>query len=277
VVGVSVNYYKHGFFSTQSFLGHNLYGKVAFVVKDGMKSDDPLEQKILDKMIQAMKPIQDPIEQVDSSQIYCLLMMPAYDKLRYELLGRFEGSLPEIKALKDKDAFYKSVAIKVIKQNPVKYAKDVAINYAALWFLVDLKTDTIRNQLENYIEKYRQIKEFQDIQLDYSYITKKTLIIKKTIPLLMMYSVKAFLGFCFLISFYFIFIVSRLLLLQQKIPPLFLIGTFCALNVHSSYLLTAALQAGIVRYSAVMWPYLFLMVIAFLTIFMKLFDRNLND
>ena len=266
IAGASVNYYNHGFFSTQSFLGHNLYGKIAFVLNEGMKSEDPLEQAMLDKMIHAMKPIQDPIEKADSLQIYCLLMMPAYDKLRYELLRRFEEVLPETKAIKDKDAFYKSIAIKVIKQNPAKYAEDVALNYAGLWLLVDLKTDAVQNKLLDYIEQYVQIKEFQEIKLDYSYITKKTIIIKKTIPLFMVYVVKIFLGFCFLISFYFIFMVARFLIHQQKVPLLLLMGAFYALNIHGSYLLTAALQAGIVRYAAVMWPYLILMSIIFLNI-----------
>lgn|GEM_PF-3491097 len=258
LIGASVNYVRHGFFSTQSFMGHNLYGKVAFALKPEMKSHDPLETKMMGKMAESMLPIQKALEKVDSVRLYYILSTPLYDKLRFFILNKqFKPSMPEVLKLKDPDAFYKSVALKIITQNPQAYLKDVLIHYSALWFVWDLITPEDKKQLTGLIESLKETKDFKAIEQDYSLYKFRD----KIAPII--YLIRGFLYFCFCLSFVFIGSGFWCLLKKRPLPHLWGVGLFLSLSIHALYLSTALLQAGYPRYSMFMWPYMLMMFLTF--------------
>ena len=257
LIGASVNYARHGFFSTQSYMGHNLYGKVAFALKPGMKSHDPLETEMMDKMTESMFPIQEELAKIDSLRLYYILSTPLYDKLRFFLLNQFKSNMPEFLKIKDLDAFYKSVALKIIAQNPSAYIKDVLIHYSALWFVWDLITPPEKEQLARWIGSFKETKDFKAIEQDYSLYKFRD----KIAPVI--YLIRGFLYFCFCLSFVFIGNAFWCLLKKRPLPHLWGFGLFLSLSIHALYLSTALLQAGYPRYSMFMWPYMLMMFLTF--------------
>ncbi len=254
-IGALANYYLHGIFSTQSFLGHNLYGKVAFIVKEDTKAQDPTEDKMIKKMASVMIPIQKILEPVKSWGFYYVLASPIYDKLRYPLLQQFRIDLQEeIKSLDDLDSFYKRVSLNVIKQNSLDYAQDILINYAALWFLGDLKTNTETKKLKGLIDQVKETPEFQKIGMDYGFYKFRS---KSDV---FVYAVRLFLYGGFVLSLFFLGWGSYSLIVGSKMRDLLAYGFFCAACIHASYLSVAMVQAGLPRYAMPMWPYLFMMV-----------------
>ncbi len=169
-LGSIMNYHLHGFFKTQSFLGHNLYGKVAFTLTDDMVDADPIKQKMITHMTKAMAPFQQSLTLIKSNKHYYKLAAPIYDVLRYHFLTQFQTMIPEMNTLPNRDDFYKDIAITIIKQNPTSYIKDVLRNYSALWLLWGLDTHTEYIELQSHIKTLKTLKAFKTVNLDYSHI-----------------------------------------------------------------------------------------------------------
>jgi hypothetical protein len=268
-IGVISNYCLHGYFSTQSFLGHNLYGKVAFTIKEGMGAEDPLEDKMIKKMTVVMVPVQKTLEPVESWRLYYILAAPIYDKLRYPMLGKFKVDLEgEMKPLDDLDAFYKRVSLAIIKQNPLDYVKDVTINYTALWFLGDLKTEAEKKELIELINQVKLTHEFQEMGMDYSSYKFRPK------PDIFVYGVRLFLYVAFALSLFFLAWGAYSLRIGSKVKDLLAYGFFCASCIHVSYLSVAMVQAGLPRYAMSMWPYMFKMVLCGVWFILSCFKKK---
>ncbi len=256
-LGSFVNYHLHGFFKTQSFLGHNLFGKVAFILKEDMTDTNPIKQKMITHMTKAMLPFQQSLAPIQSNKHYYNLAAPIYDILRYHFLGQFQSTIPEMNTIPNHDDFYKDIAMSVIKQNPIGYGKDVLFNYAALWLLWDLNTKAERAELNTQIQKLKASETFKAVKLDYAYI--KTYGKSSTF----IHLVRTYLIACFMVSLYFMFGALIAILKRKELTNESLIGLFCALAIHASFGLTALLQAGYPRYAMIMWTYIFIMSLVF--------------
>ena len=170
LMGSAVNYAHHGFFSTQSFMGHNLFGKMAFVVRDTMQSTDLIEAEMIQKMASGMGPLQAELDQITSPKLYYILSTPLHDKLRFFLLDKkFKPEIPELSEHPDLDGFYKKVALKIIAQNPIAYLKDVMIHYGAMWFIWDLITPSEKELLVSWTHHLKETDAFKQIEQDYSW------------------------------------------------------------------------------------------------------------
>jgi hypothetical protein len=199
LMGAGVNYFHHGFFSTQSFMGHNLFGKTAFVVKDAMQSTDLIEAEIIQKMAAGMAPLQNELDQIVSLKLYYILSTPLHDKLRFFLLDRkFKPDIPELSEHPDLDGFYKNVALRIIAQNPTAYLKDVMIHYGAMWFIWDLITPGEKELLVSWIDHLKETDAFKQIEQDYSWYKFRE---KGELTIFL---IRGFLYFCFCLSFAFI-------------------------------------------------------------------------
>ncbi len=69
---------------------------------------------------------------------------------------------------------------------------------------------------------------------------------------------------CFFISLYFIINAAVATLKRKNITTEALISLFFALSIQATFWLTALLQAGYLRYSMIMWPYIFIMSLVFI-------------
>jgi hypothetical protein len=269
LIGSVVNFYNHGFLSTQSFIGHNLFGKMAFVVSDKVKSDESLELTMIQNMANGMRPFQEDLAQINSLKLYYILSTPLHDKLRFFLLEKkFKPSMPELSAIHDLDNFYKKVALKILSQNSMAYAKDVAIHYTALWFVWDLITGAEKELLTKWIDHLKSTGPFKQIEQDYSLYKFRQ---KSEIVIML---IRAFLYFCFCLSFVFIARGLWCFFKRKTLAKTWAIGLFFGTSIHFSYFLTSLLQAGYPRYSMFMWPYLFMMFLTFVGICFDYFKKE---
>lgn len=258
LMGSAVNYAHHGFFSTQSFMGHNLFGKMAFVVKDTMQSTDLIEAEMIQKMASGMGPLQAELDQITSPKLYYILSTPLHDKLRFFLLDKkFKPDMPELSGHPDLDGFYKNVALKIIVQNPTAYLKDVMIHYAAMWFIWDLITPSEKELLVSWTHHLKEADAFKQIEQDYSWYKFRE---KAELTIFL---IRSFLYFCFCLSFVFIATGLRRLVKRKSLSEAWGVGLFLSTSIHSIYFSTALFQAGYPRYSMFMWPYLFMMFLTF--------------
>ncbi|MBY0461836.1 MAG: hypothetical protein K2Q34_01480 [Alphaproteobacteria bacterium] len=261
LMGAGVNYFHHGFFSTQSFMGHNLFGKTAFVVKDAMQSTDLIEAEIIQKMAAGMAPLQNELDQIVSLKLYYILSTPLHDKLRFFLLDRkFKPDIPELSEHPDLDGFYKNVALRIIAQNPTAYLKDVMIHYGAMWFIWDLITPSEKELLVSWIDHLKETDAFKQIEQDYSWYKFRE---KGELTIFL---IRGFLYFCFCLSFAFIGRGLWCFVKRKPLPRAWGMGLFLSTAIHLIYFSTALFQAGYPRYSMFMWPYLFMMVLVFMGI-----------
>lgn len=267
LIGSAVNYSRYGFFSTQSFMGHNLYGKMAFVVTDTVQSSDPIESEMIQKMAKGMRPLQTELNKINSLKLYFILSTPLHDKLRFFLLDKkIRSTMPELSAISDLDGFYKKVALQIIKQNPTAYLKDVMIHYSALWFVWDLITFDEKELLTEWINHLKVTDAFKEIEQDYSWykFRQKSAFV--------VFLIRSFLYFCFCLSFVFIARGLRSLWKKEPLDKKWGVGLFLSLAIHAMYFSTALFQAGYPRYSMFMWPYLFMMALTFASIVREKID-----
>jgi hypothetical protein len=253
LIGSAANYAHHGFFSTQSFLGNNLYGKVALIVEEGITSQDPLENKLLEHMATTAKPFQDSLGTITDERIFFSMASPFYDAFRFFMYTQTKEKFPEISHQPDEDKFCRDVALKVISQKPWDYVKDVVMNYRALWFVWELRNSNEEKELKNAIEMLRELDHFKEVKLDYDYVKFRG----KSYPMVLGARILFFLGFwsstLFIIGF----------LVRPKNYPLYAIfPLYLSLLCHGSYLSTALVQAGLARYAMIMWPYMMILVIS---------------
>jgi hypothetical protein len=267
LAGSAVNYVRHGFFSTQSFMGHNLYGKMAFVVTDTVQSSDMIESEMIQKMAKGMHSLQTELNQINSLKLYFILSTPLHDKLRFFLLDKkFKPTMPQLSEISDMDSFYKKVALRIIVQNPTAYLKDVMIHYTALWFVWDLITFDEKELLTDWINHLKITDAFKGIEQDYSWYKfrqKNTFVI---------FLIRGFLYFCFCLSFVFIARGLRSFWKRESLEEKWGIGLFLSLAIHAMYFSTALFQAGYPRYAMFMWPYLFMMALTFVGIVKEKID-----
>lgn len=228
-LGAFTNYKLHGFWATQSFLGHNLIGKVTFVMREGIKTPEP---ERYEQLYKAVKPIQEFVAQVPTYQIRLLLKSPYYDTTRYQFL-------PEIfPATQDWNKTWQQMAFSVICNNPLAYCRDVIENYIGLWLYTPILS----------IQQTSQFKLYYDTISPAPYQTSFPLRIEP-FPLWLLVFARLCFGCAFLISL--VYLIGPLTPFSS---PYVFIGAGGSLLIHSHYLLTACLQAGLPRYAFAMWP-----------------------
>src|SRR5207249_820548 len=116
----------NGIWSSQSFLGHNLFGKVAFVINNEVKSSYP---DVLSRYYEKMKGYRF-IQNIENKHVRSLLRSFTYDFMRY---GFFE----ELTQNKLNDNELKAFSIEVITSNPAVYMRDIYLNYFQIWEIDD--------------------------------------------------------------------------------------------------------------------------------------------
>lgn len=247
ILGIGVQAYRNGVWSTQSFLGHNLIGKVAFTVHPNMDSTNAQNQTFIKRMATYMKPVQEAVQQAPSDPIKFFLATPVYDTVRYKKLSELEKDLniPE----GQHDVFWRNIALEIIKQNPLGYIKDVWMNWQALWLLWDIlpkEQHILKNQYAQKLHENHPDIVFQRFEHNVR-------------PLLLVYALRLGLGFTLLLSLWSI--ISAPWWRRQPHDHNKIVVCTLSLLMHGSILLTALLQAGLPRYVIIFWPYFWLLIL----------------
>lgn len=252
-LGVGAQAIQNNIWSTQSFLGHNLIGKVAFVIKPDMQGSTADQTLFIQRMATYMGPIQQALADVPSEPIRYYLSAPIYDVIRYGKLTSFHEDL--LVDVAQHDIFWKNTALEIIKQNPAAYIKDVWMNWQALWFMWDLLPEEQRVIRTHYAEKVScNIPDFKFERFE-----------QKSRYAIFVYIFRSIVFFVIILSLaHFIYIKwwRRYSLSAQQVTLLII-----SLALHGIFLLTAMLQAGLPRYALVLWPYFGLILLLSIGIF----------
>jgi hypothetical protein len=254
-----INYMKHGFFSTQSFLGNNLYGKMLFVVRLGSQGHTPLQEKMIEYMLKRQKPFGKTFRKISMDHPLTFSMIsPLYDKFRFLMFDQAKDAIPELKELpaQEIDGFCRDLSLAIMRQNPTGYIDDVSLNYRALWFTWELRVKEKREELKKFIDEFKDLPHFKEIGLDYDYVKLRNY------PNVMVYAAQLFFALSYILSLYFIVIF---LLAPLRVRTNNQAGLIISIMIHAIFLLTALVQAGLARYAMVMWPHMMVMNLIFYT------------
>jgi hypothetical protein len=246
MLGSVFNYCQHGFFSTQSFLGEMLIGKIGALAEKGIPTKEP---GVMTTLSNYSTPVQALLKAAPSWRIEYLLSAVYADQYRY---SPFAGQLAKemlngnmVPQVLDKKRTH--LAVEVIRARPFAYLHNVLINYIALWQVWDLGTPTEVQQMTDFLNKGMPLPgevDYPDYprQADY----KKGSWI--AIPL------RAALLWVFCVTIWTPLTLLTRLCRHKSISPSLYLMTVSAGFVQGAYLLTALVQSGIPRFFLVMWP-----------------------
>ncbi len=247
-LAASLFYLKHGEFKTQSFLGHNLYGKVILFTDETVATQSPQSTKLTANLF---KPIRDITKNIEISPVRFRLLCPTYDYSRYQALSEPSHQQALLKDINHRytgisDTYLLERALEVIKAKPNIYAQDVLLNFLALWMLWDLNTTSEQQEIEHLISN-------QDIQRT-PYIQA---IVQKphVVPSALLFIIRTALA---LLMAYTMGLSIMILFAPHRLSETMLYLAFISLSIHGTYLLIALTQAGLSRYALSMWPGLFI-------------------
>jgi len=251
----TIQYFKNGFFGSESFLGNNLIGKILLVARENSPSSHP---KIMKEIDEFAAPIRGMLKTTNCLHFKYLLIAPHYyDYLRFSEMDRLKKSLHYEHPLTDK--VLREVALDAIKAQPLLYAQDVLINFYALWFLWDLKTYQENLEFKNMLSRLSPLPYIKELP-----IRARTYIYAQGLVCKVIGFLRLILGFGFLSSLVAIIMSFGKALKNKEIPDTLQFSCFMGIWVHAYFLLVALLQAGLARYALTIWPALFAGMIAFI-------------
>ncbi len=254
ILSGSIQYFKNGFFASQSFLGLNLIGKVLLVAREDSPSSEPAVMKEIDHFA---SPIRSMIEETNSLQFKYILVTNYYDQLRYNERHRLE------RVIKDDSippgTIFCTVALDAIKAQPILYAKDVCINFYALLFLSDLVTCKENMEFQKILKKHTPLPYIKELPF-----RPRTDSYKGTSCDFLIWALRLTLGLAFLSSVIATGTSIYQRFQKKEISSVLIFSCFSGVLVHTHYLLVSLLQSGIPRYALVIWPAVFASMLAFI-------------
>lgn len=261
LLGSTAQWARHGFFKTEAFLGHNLIGKTLLTV-----SQENFPAHFFPKTQQDLLGLKPILEKAPSLQTKYLLSEPYYDEIR----GRMSQETSLV-SWEERDHFWKTVSISLIKINPQNYLKDVWMNYWALWQLWDLYT----YKEKEYFNKYISVHSPLPIMGAYREPEMRSALNSKLGHPWIVYSIRFMLGIGFFLSLAIPFWTLSYKLKKKSIPHSLVIGTLSGLTIQSGFLAIAFTQAGLGRYALSFWPCLCILFFSAAT-FYRSYKHNDN-
>lgn len=255
--GAAVTQVKTGSFRIGSSAGVSLLGKGVMVSRPQKPQPNQADLNIIPK---AAAPAQQAFSRPMSPPLKMLVLRQYYEYLRWHFaLDAFENHWPEWR--QEASGFERSrlalqLSYSYIRKNPGDYVRLALLDYGALWiaprFLTSREARRLNEELASlgelpYLTAHSRTEEGQ---LDYFRI------VPAAQPPLAVWCVRVFSGAALLTTLLAAVIIVRSL--RQKLAaPASLFGlALLLLIVHSTYLSTALIEAGLDRYIQPTWPLL---------------------
>jgi hypothetical protein len=240
--GMVAYHAQHGLWRTQSFVGRNLFGKAGAVVDVTREGADP---KTIRWIAATVAPDRAVIDRAPTAFDRFRLLVPYYDVWRWrtldEALPARTGTPRDDPAALDHAMF--RLSLDVIASAPIAYLGDVALNYAALWWLPDAMT---HRQLANFRAFIASLGPLPDL-IRYPAWHRE----HSDVGIWMLHG---FMMAALASSFWWAWRLAASAVTRTPASSLARLGFVIGLLVQASFLLTASLQAGIPRYVWAMWP-----------------------
>ena len=226
-----------------SFFAYNFLGKVGFFATPDVPSTEP---QFIKQLSERTHEFREMINQNESIQNYYQLTACYSDIIRYGILGKIELS-PE--QFNDK-SFYTKRAVEIIKHYPWLYAKDVAIQFAALWLLLDVKMPSEKLSINSLIETF-----FIDKNSD---VCAEIYFNKRLRPAWQAISIRSVFGTLFLMTLLGLLIpLARPKWMKDTRTFAFSLASYI---IQSGYICIAMSHNGYTRYAVALWPALFITI-----------------
>jgi hypothetical protein len=143
------------------------------------------------------------------------------------------------------------LALQIVAAAPLAYLGDVALNYAALWWLPDAMTHAQLAQFGAFLAALGPLPDIGESP-DWHHPHGDALIV----------GLRAFMMVALASTLWWGGLFAASVLRRRRQPPLARLGLVNALVVHATFVLTALLQAGIPRYVWAMWPALCILFVS---------------
>jgi hypothetical protein len=249
-VGMAAYHAEHGLWRTQSFVGSNLFGKAAAAVDVTRAGKD---RKVIGWIAATVAPDRAVIDRAPTSFDRFRLLVPYYDIWRWRTLYRAlpaqTGTPGDDPVALDQAMF--RLSLDVIAAAPGAYLADVALNYAALWWLPDAMT---HRQLARFRAFLAALGPLPDLGRYPAWHREHRDVV--------IWMLHGFMMTALASTFWWAWRLAASAITRTPVPPLARLGFVAGLVVHASFLLTAAVQSGIPRYAWAMWPALSILFVS---------------
>ncbi len=241
---------QHGLWQTQSFAGSNLFGKAGAVIDVTGATRYP---ESIRWMAATVAPDRAVIDRAPTAFDRFRLLVPYYDiwrwqTLRQALLAR-TGTLSGDPAALDQAMF--RLSMEVIASAPISYLSDIALNFAALWWLPDAMTHQQLAHFRAYLTSLGPLPHLG--QYPAWHHEHNDFVI---------WALHGFMMAALASSLWWAWRLLACAFTRTRLPPLARLGFLAGLLVHASFLLTAAATGGIPRYAWAMWPALSILFVS---------------
>ena len=232
--GALAYYSHHGSFRTQSFLGHNLIGKTAYLPGSQVASRFPEIVALIDAHMQPLRDVR-----IASLSDRFLFRERHYDFVRYGLTTPLVERLSAAGA-GEPDDIRKEVALAYIKAHPVDFAGEVWLQLYSLWTVAELRTATDNQRFNALIAS-----------LPFKGTSTPS---RASMPWPAVYGIRAFVLGILVLTLFSIGYGAVALVRKRAISLPWMALIMISFLLHGYMALVAALQAGHFRYLIVMWP-----------------------
>ena len=238
--GAAYRYDVHQQWTSGSFLGNQLIGKLAFTEFDPRRSAYPSSAEHWLELMEEPKSLRT--EHMDTLNERFIFSLNIYDYLRFrkmpEILAKSGIEEPQ-HATGSQD-----LAFSIVRQSPGGYLEDVVLHFWGLWTLGELQSEKVA---QNYNAKLSLIEGRLPDE-----ITPYRLEPQSPIAY---FTIKGFLLIAAITNIVILFLGLRQLIHRLKpLPETGLSLVVVACMIQSYFLLTALLQAGLMRYAIAAWP-----------------------
>jgi hypothetical protein len=248
-IGLATHHAEHGESQTQSLLAINLFGKAAAIVDASVPSTEPA---MIKWMAGAVAPDRALIDRSPTLADRFRLLVPYYDIWRGKALrgglqvqtGASAGEMPEI------DRIMLRLSVEILTAKPRAYLDDVALNYAALWWLPDAMTHTELSQFRAWLDELGPLPDLGTYPAWHQEHADAAI-----------WALHGLIMIALATSVWISWRVICRLVMRRGVASIERFGFAAGLLVHTSFLLTAAFQAGLPRYVWAMWPGLSILVV----------------
>lgn len=248
--GMAAYHAQYGLWRTQSVAGSTLFGKAAASVDVTRRTGDP---GTLGWIAAAVAPDRAVIDRAPTSFDRFRLLLPYYDIWRwrrlYEALLAQPGAPRDDPVALDRTMF--RLSLDVIASAPIAYLGDVALNYAALWWLPDAMTHQQLARFRAFLASLGPLpelgqypawhREHNDVEI---------------------WVLHGFMMVALASSLWWAWRLAVSAFTRNLAAPLARLGFLAGLLVHATFLLTAAVTGGIPRYAWAMWPALSILFVS---------------
>lgn len=255
--GIIAYHAEHGLWRTETFVGRTFLGKAAAVAYAAQPDED---RQIIKSIAAAVAPDRAVIAQAPSLFDRFRLTVPYYDIWRYKTAYNAflaDTAIPrdDLAALDQRMAH---VSLAIIAAAPGAYLTDVALNYGALWWLPDAMTHA---ELAHFRTLLSALEPLPDLGRYPPWHHEHSDAV--------IWELRGFMLTAFAASLWWGWRAVACAVFRKPLPPLARLGFLAGLLVQSSFLLTAAVEAGLPRYAWAMWPALSIVFVSAVIVLLR--------